>query len=64
LGAAGVKLDFFDHEAQEIIDFYHTLLRETAELGLLVNFHGSNKPTGESRTWPNELTREAVRGME
>jgi alpha-glucosidase len=29
-----------------------------------VNFHGSNKPTGEQRTWPNELTREAVEGME
>ena len=25
---------------------------------------GANKPTGESRTWPNELIREAVRGME
>ena len=31
---------------------------------LLVDFHGANKPTGESRTWPNELTREAVKGME
>ena len=30
----------------------------------MVNFHGANKPTGESRTWPNELTREGVRGME
>jgi alpha-glucosidase len=30
----------------------------------MVNFHGANKPTGEQRTWPNELTREAVRGME
>jgi alpha-glucosidase len=30
----------------------------------MVNFHGSNKPTGEARTWPNELTREAIRGME
>jgi alpha-glucosidase len=30
----------------------------------LVNFHGANKPTGEQRTWPNELTREAVEGME
>jgi len=29
-----------------------------------VNFHGANKPTGESRTWPNELIREGVRGME
>lgn len=63
-GIAGVKLDFFDHEAKEIIDLYQTLLRETAENKLLVNFHGSNKPTGEPRTWPNEMTREAVKGME
>jgi alpha-glucosidase len=64
LGVAGVKLDFFDHEHKEVIDFYQTLLRECAEHHLMVNFHGSNKPAGESRTWPNELTREAVRGME
>ncbi len=63
-GIAGVKLDFFDHEAKEIIDLYQTLLRETAENKLMVNFHGSNKPTGEPRTWPNEMTREAVKGME
>jgi alpha-glucosidase len=30
----------------------------------MVNFHGANKPTGESRTYPNEMTREAVRGLE
>ena len=30
----------------------------------MLDFHGANKPTGESRTWPNELTREAIRGME
>ncbi|HUG91784.1 MAG TPA: glycoside hydrolase family 97 catalytic domain-containing protein, partial [Planctomycetaceae bacterium] len=64
VGAAGVKLDFFDHEAQEVIDHYHVLLREAAEHKLMVNFHGSNKPTGEPRTWPNELLRESVRGME
>ena len=29
-----------------------------------MNFHGANKPTGEYVTWPNELTWEAVRGME
>ena len=64
LGVAGIKIDFFDHEAKELIDFYQVLLRETAEQHLLVNFHGANKPTGESRTWPNQLTREAVAGME
>ena len=35
-------------------------MKEGAEYKLMVNFHGSNKPTGESRIWPNELTREAV----
>lgn len=63
-GAAGVKIDFFDHEAKEVVELYETLLREAAARQLLVNFHGANKPAGESRTWPNELTREAVRGME
>jgi alpha-glucosidase len=64
LGVAGVKLDFFDHEAREAVDLYQTLLKEAAENQLMVNFHGSNKPTGGSRTWPNELVREAVKGME
>jgi len=64
LGIAGLKIDFFDHEAKEVIDLYDAILKETAELHLLVDFHGSNKPTGLSRTWPNEMTREAVKGME
>ena len=64
LGIAGLKIDFFDHEAREVIDLYDAILRKTAALHLLVDFHGSNKPTGLSRTWPNEMTREAVRGME
>jgi alpha-glucosidase len=64
LGVVGLKLDFFDHEAKEVIDLYDDILKETAAVGLLVDFHGSNKPTGLSRTWPNEMTREAVKGME
>jgi len=64
LGIAGAKIDFFDHEAKEVIDLYQSLLKEAAELHLLLDFHGANKPTGLSRMWPNELTREAVKGME
>jgi alpha-glucosidase len=64
LGITGIKIDFFDHEAKEVIDLYQAILRETAHYKLLVDFHGANKPTGESRTWPNEMTREAVKGME
>jgi alpha-glucosidase len=30
----------------------------------MVDFHGANKPAGESRTWPNEMTREGIRGLE
>ncbi len=64
VGAVGVKLDFFDHEAKEVMDLYRACLQGAAEHRLLVDFHGANKPTGESRTWPNELNREAVSGME
>jgi alpha-glucosidase len=64
LGVIGAKIDFFDHEAKEIIDVYQALLRSSAEHKVMVEFHGANKPAGESRTWPNEMTREAVRGLE
>jgi alpha-glucosidase len=64
LGIAGAKIDFFDHEGKEEIDLYQALLKEAAEYHILLDFHGANKPTGQSRTWPNELTREAVKGME
>jgi alpha-glucosidase len=64
LGVVGAKLDFLDHEAKEVIDLYEALLRKAAEHRVLIVFHGSNKPTGRERTWPNELVRESVRGME
>lgn len=64
LGVAGAKIDFFDHEHKELIDLYEELLRTAARYRILVNFHGANKPTGRQRTWPNDLTREAVKGME
>jgi alpha-glucosidase len=64
LGVAGAKLDFLDHEAKEVIDLYEALLRKAAEHRILIVFHGSNKPTGRERTWPHELVRESVRGME
>ena len=64
LGVAGAKIDFFDHEAKELIDLYEALRIEAAKYHILLDFHGANKPTGRQRTYPNELVREAVRGME
>ena len=63
-GVVGAKVDFFDHEALEVVERYEAILREAAKFRLMINFHGANKPTGESRTWPNELTREAIYGLE
>ncbi len=64
LGVAGAKIDFFDHEAKELIDLYEALRIVAAKYHILLDFHGANKPTGRQRTYPNELVREAVRGME
>lgn len=64
IGVKGVKVDFLDHEAKEVIDLYQAVLRDAAEHHLMINFHGANKPAGESRTWPNEMTREGIFGLE
>ncbi len=64
LGIAGLKIDFFDHEAKEVIDLYETILKETAAFRLVCIFHGANKPTGLWRTWPNAVIYESVKGME
>lgn len=64
MGVAGLKIDFFDHEAKEMIDLYDACLRDAAEFQLVLELHGCNKPTGENRTWPNELTKEGVYGLE
>jgi alpha-glucosidase len=64
LGIAGAKIDFFDHEAKEVIDLYSAIFKDAAKYHVLLDFHGSNKPTGLARTYPNSLTYEAVKGME
>jgi hypothetical protein len=63
-GVKGVKIDFFDSESRAVIDAYEDLLRRAAKYHILVNFHGANKPTGEVRTWPHEMTREGIREQE
>ncbi len=64
MGVAGVKIDFLDDESFAMVNFIQQTLADAAEFQLLVDFHGAPKPTGESRTWPNELTREGIRGLE
>ncbi|MGC9343304.1 MAG: glycoside hydrolase family 97 protein [Bacteroidales bacterium] len=63
-GIAGVKVDFMARDDQEMVTFYHRLVKKAAEHHLLVDFHGAYKPTGFSRTYPNLITREGVLGNE
>ena len=64
IGLSGIKADFFDSESVETMQTYKRLYQKCAELGLVVNVHGANKPSGEMRTYPNVIAREAVRGEE
>lgn len=64
IGVAGLKIDFFDAETQDVIKYYKETLEEAAKFELIVNFHGCNKPTGLTRTYPNEVTREGILGLE
>lgn len=63
-GVVGVKIDFMDAETKARVDFQNAALRDAVDYQLMIDFHGVGKPTGEARTFPNEMTREAVRGKE
>jgi len=63
-GASGIKVDFMNSDSQEMVNFYYNVTREAAKHHLVVDFHGAFKPTGMRRTYPNQLTREGVLGME
>ncbi len=63
-GAKGVKVDFMNGQTKDLIDFDEALLKKAAERKLMVNFHGCQQSAGEYRTYPNEVTREGIRGLE
>ena len=63
-GVAGIKIDFMDRDDQQMVNWYHDIIKCAAENHLLVDFHGAYKPDGIIRTWPNMITREGVMGNE
>lgn len=64
MGFAGVKIDFFESEKQDMIKYYLDILEDAAQFEMLVYFHGCLVPRGWSRTYPNLMTYEGVRGAE
>lgn len=63
-GVAGIKVDFMNRNDQEMVNFYHRVVKKAAEHHLVVDFHGAYMPTGIERTYPNFITREGVLGNE
>ena len=64
IGIRGLKVDFFGGDGASMQAYYVDLLKETAAAGLLLNFHGATLPRGWSRTYPQLMTTEAVKGFE
>ena len=64
MGIAGVKVDFWPGDGQSAIKYYWDMLQAAADNHLVINFHGTTVPRGWSRTFPNLVTMEAIRGFE
>ncbi len=64
VGVKGLKIDFFHTENLFTVNLMEDILKAAAKEKLMVIFHGVNKPTGDSYTYPNLLAKEAVRGLE
>jgi alpha-glucosidase len=63
-GVKGIKVDFMQRSDQILMDYYTRVSRECAKRKMLVDFHGDQKPATMTRTWPNLISTEGVRGME
>jgi alpha-glucosidase len=63
-GIKGIKIDFMQRNDQKLINFYYKVCRETARRKMLVDFHGGQIQVTMTRTWPNMISGEGVRGME
>ncbi|PXV60189.1 glycosyl hydrolase family 97 [Dysgonomonas alginatilytica] len=64
MGVKGMKIDFFPGDGQASIKLYYDIMEDAAKYKLVLNFHGTTLPRGWSRTYPNLLTMEAVKGFE
>ncbi len=63
-GVAGIKFGFVQVGSQVWTRWMHEAVRKCAKYGLMVDIHDEYRPTGVSRTWPNLMTQEGVRGNE
>ena len=63
-GIKGVKYGFVNVGPQEWTSWLHDAVRKAADFQLMVDIHDEYRPTGYSRTYPNLMTQEGIRGDE
>jgi len=63
-GIKGIKFGFVQIGSQKWTSWLHDAVRKAAKYHLLVDIHDEYRPTGYSRTYPNLLTQEGIRGNE
>jgi len=64
LGVRGVKFGFVEVGSHRWTTWLHDAVKKCAKYHLMVDIHDEYRPTGFSRTYPNLLTQEGVRGNE
>ncbi len=63
-GIKGLKYGFVNVGSQEWTSWLHEAIRKAAAHRLMVDVHDEYRPTGYSRTYPNFMTQEGIRGDE
>ena len=63
-GVKGFKIDFMERDDAEMVNFMERTLQVAAKCRLCIDFHGSGKPTGLEKTYPNLIGMEGVHGLE
>ena len=63
-GIVGLKFGFVQYATHRWSVWMHDLVKLAAENQLMVNIHDEYRPSGFSRTYPNLLTQEGIRGNE
>ncbi|MDR1557054.1 MAG: glycoside hydrolase family 97 protein [Tannerellaceae bacterium] len=64
MGIKGFKVDFMDRDDQPMVAFHRRAAEIAARYKVMIDFHGTYKPTGLHRTYPNVINFEGVNGLE
>jgi alpha-glucosidase len=64
MGVKGFKIDFIDRDDQKMVSSLYELAKKAADHHLMIDYHGMYKPSGLTRTYPNVINCEGVKGLE